>query len=220
MKQFFIFFALVAVILAAYPFLTSDENSDALGGLPWQIEVQADGSTQVFGLHIGVSRLSDVTMILGNDYELAIISATSVVAGDDPGNLEMYYGHYRAGLLSGKLILQVNSSALNIQRWRDNAIKSDYMASGLAKKHNLSDEDLPDILNEVVTGITFIPAVNLDEEVILERFGTPAQVIHAEDVTHYLYPQLGLDIALHVKSKEVLQYVVPARFAQLIAPLL
>jgi hypothetical protein len=218
-KQFFIFFALVAILLAAYPFLIPDENSDTLDGLPWQIEVQADGSTQVFGLHIGVSRLSDVTMTLGSDYELAIISATSVVAGDDPGNLEMYYGHYRAGLLSGKLVLQVNSSALNIQHWRDSAIKSEYMASGLAKKYNLSDEDLPDILNEVVTGITFIPAVNLDEKVILERFGMPAQVVHAADVTHYLYPQLGLDIALHEKSKEVLQYVAPDKFTRLIEPL-
>ena len=220
MKIFFTLFALIAVLLAVYPFLDSTEKNETLSGLPWQIEVQEDGSTQVFGLHIGVSRLADVAMILGSDYELAIIAATSVVTGDDSGNLEMYYGQYRAGLLSGKLVLQVSSSALNIQRWRDNAIKSDYMASGLAKKYSLSDDDLPEILNEVVIGITFIPAINLDEKVILERFGSPLQIVHGPEVTHYLYPEVGLHIALYEKSKEVLQYVAPAKFQQLVAPLL
>lgn len=220
MKIFFVLFALIAVLLAVYPFLDSSENSETLSGLPWQIEVQADGSTEVFSLHIGVSRLSDAVATLGSDHELAIISATSVVAGDDTGNLEMYYGHYRAGLLSGKLVLQVDSSEQNIQRWRENAVKADYMASGLAKKHSLSPDDLPEILNEVIIGVTFIPAVNLDEKVILERFGMPTQMIHAPEVTHYLYPEKGLDIALYVKSKEVLQYVAPAKFQQLIEPLL
>lgn len=220
MKIFFALLALIAVLLAVYPFLDSSKNSETLSGLPWQIEVMDDGSTQVFGLHIGVSRLSDVRSILGSDHELAIISATSVVSGDDSGNLEMYYGHYRAGLLSGKLVLQVDSSVQNIQRWRDNAIKSDYMASGLAKKYSLSEQDLPEALNETVISVTFIPTVNLDEKVVLERFGMPAQIVHAADVTHYLYPEKGLHIALHEKSKEVLQYVEPVKFQQLIEPLL
>jgi len=218
-KIFFAVFALIAIFLAAYPFLDATNNSETLSGLPWQIEMQADDSIKVFGLHIGVSHLSDAVAILGNDHELAIISATSVVTGDDMGNLEMYYGHYQAGLLSGKLVLQVDSSEQSIQRWRENAVKADYMASGRAKKHSLSPDDLPEVLNEVIIGITFIPAVNLDEKVILERFGMPTQMIHAPEVTHYLYPEKGLDVALYAKSKEVLQYVAPVKFQQLIEPL-
>ena len=220
MKIFFTLFALLVVLLAAYPFLDSSEKSDSLRGLPWQIEVQADGSTQVFGLHIGVSRLSDAVAVLGSDYELAIITATSAVTTNETGNLEMYYGHYQSGLLSGKLILQVDSSEQNIKRWLQNEMKSDYMASGQAKKHSLSSDDLPEILNEVISGITFIPAVNLDEETVQSRFGTPEQIVRSEDVTHYLYPEKGLDIAIYEKSKEVLQYVSPAAFQQLVQPLL
>jgi hypothetical protein len=219
-KIFFTLFALLAVLLAAYPFLDSSEKSESLSGLPWQIEVQADGSTQVFGLHIGVSRLSDAVAVLGSDYELAIITATSAVVANETGNLEMYYGHYQSGLLSGKLILQVDSSEQSIKRWLQNETKSDYMASGQAKKHSLSSDDLPEVLNEVISGITFIPAVNLDEKIVLSRFGAPAQVIHSTDVTHYLYPEKGLDIALYEESKEVLQYVSPAAFEQLVKPLL
>ncbi len=207
-------FALLAVVLAVYPFFDQSENPETLSGLPWQIEILPDGSTEVFGLHVGSSRLSDAIEILGGDMDLAIIAAA-----DEPGNLEMYYGHYKAGLLSGKLILQTHASEQDIKRWSDNSPKFDYMASGLAKKHILLDDDLPQVLDQVIISLTFIPAVNLDEEVILARFGEPETRIRLSGVTHYLYPEKGLDIALHENSKEVLQYVSPDAFQQLVQPL-
>ena len=214
MKIFFVSFALLAVLLAVYPFFDESENPVTVTGLPWQIEIMPDGSTQVFGLHIGVSRLSDAYAMLGSDMELAIVAAS-----DELGNLEMYYGHYQAGLLSGKLVLQTSASAQKLKTWRDNAAKFDYMASGLAKKYTLSDDDVSQVLDEVITGLTFIPAVNLDEKVILARFGEPDNRIQLDGVTHFLYSAKGLDVALHDASKEVIQYVSPADFAQLLQPL-
>ena len=214
MKIFFVSFALLAVLLAVYPFFDESENPVTVTGLPWQIEIMPDGSTQVFGLHIGVSRLSDAYAMLGSDMELAIVAAS-----DELGNLEMYYGHYQAGLLSGKLVLQTSASAQKLKIWRDNAAKFEYMASGLAKKYTLSDDDVSQVLDEVITGLTFIPAVNLDEKVILARFGEPDNRIQLDGVTHFLYSAKGLDVALHDASKEVIQYVSPADFAQLLQPL-
>ena len=216
MKLFFVLFALLAVALAVYPFLDQSEDPETLTGLPWQIEILHDGSTEVFGLHLGSSRLSDAIEILGGDMDLAIIAATDA---EESGNLEMYYGHYKAGLLSGKLILQTHASEHDIKRWSDNSPRFEYMATGLAKKHILLDDDLPQVLDEIIISLTFIPAVNLDEEVILARFGEPGQRIQFSGVTHYLYPKKGLDIALHENSKEVLQYVAPAAFKQLTQPL-
>lgn len=214
MKIFFALFALLAVILAVYPFLDQSGDSEPVTGLPWQIDIQADGSTKVFGLHVGVSRLSDALDILGHDMELAIVAAP-----DETGSLEMYYGHYQAGLLSGKLVLQTNISEQALAGWRDNSVKSEYMATGLAKKYFLSPDDLPQVLNQTIIGLTFIPAVNLDEDVILARFGEPAQRIRLTEVTHYLYPAKGLDVVHHEGSREVLQYVEPEAFSQLVQPL-
>lgn len=216
MKIFFVLFALLAVVLAVYPFLDQTKNSETLTGLPWQIEILADGSTKVFGLQIGKSRLSDAIEILGGDMDLAIIVATDA---EESGNLEMYYGHYKAGLLSGKLILQTHASEQDIKRWSDNSPTFEYMASGLAKKHILLEDDLPQVLEEIIISLTFIPAVNLDEEVILARFGKPENRIQLSGVTHYLYPKKGLDIALHEDSKEVMQYVAAEAFEQLVQPL-
>ena len=194
--------------------MDQSEDADTLTGLPWQIEILPDGTTQVFALHIGVSRLSDAYQMLGSDMELAIVAAS-----DELGNLEMYYGHYQAGLLSGKLVLQTSASEHDLKVWRDNAAKSEYMASGLAKKYTLSENYLSQVLDEVITAITFIPAVNLDEEVILARFGVPDHRIELDGVTHFLYAAKGLDVALHDHSKEVIQYVSPASFQQLLQPL-
>jgi len=215
-KLFFVVFALLAVLLAAYPFFDSYEKNERLTGLPWQINILSDASTEVFGLNIGRSRLSDAIEKLGSDMELAIVTATDK---DEVGSLEMYYGHYRAGLLSGKLVLQTDVDEQVIKRWRENALRSEYMASGRAKKYMLSPEDVAQVLDEVIVSLTFIPAVNLDEEVILARFGEPERRVQFAGVTHFLYSAKGLDIALHEDSKEVLQYVKPDVFQQLVAPL-
>lgn len=215
MKIFFTLFVVVGILLAAYPFFDASKKNEALLGLPWQITVLEDGSTKVFGIHVGTSRLSDALKILGDDMEVAIVAAT-----DEVGSLEMYYGHYRAGLLSGKLVLQTDISEQKILALRDNALRSQYMETGLAKKYILSPDDLPQVYDETISSLTFVPSVSLDEKVILTRFGEPAQRIQLTGVTHYLYPAKGLDIALHEDSKEVLQYVTPDVFEQLVKPLL
>lgn len=216
MKLFFAIFALLAVLLAVYPFLGDEKQGESLTGLPWQIDVMADGSTKVFGLHIGTSKLADAQSLLGDDMELAIIASTDV---EEVGSLEMYYGHYRTGLLSGKLILHTATSDEQVLHWRENAEKSDYMPSGYAKKYTFSADDKALILQETISGITFIPAVNLDEEIVISRFGEPAERIEQLGTTHYLYPEKGLDIAVHESSKEVMQYVSPDQFQALIEPL-
>ncbi|MDT8452887.1 MAG: hypothetical protein RQ936_09110 [Gammaproteobacteria bacterium] len=207
MKIFLLLFALLAAVLLVFSFPEKTDDASPLTGLPWQIEIMPDGSTQVFGLHLGTSRLSDALDILGHDMELAIVAGTGEV-----GDLEMYYGNYRAGLLSGKLILQTSSSEENIQRWREQAIKSEYMSSGQAVKYLPSPDDLPQVLAETISGITFIPSLNLDEAIIQARFGEPEQRIQREGVTHWLYPEKGLDIAVFEEAKEVMQYVLPQDF--------
>lgn len=196
--------ALLAAISAIYPFLNQTEQTQVLTGLPWQIEVLENGRTQVFGINLGKSRLSDAIDVLGEEVEVAVIAATAEV-----GRLEMYYRSYRVGLLSGKLILKTSAAEQDINLWRDNALQSDYVATGRAKKYLLSGGDLTAALAEVISGIIFIPSVNLDEETILARFGQPDIRENTDGVTHFIYTREGLDIALSNQAKEVLEYSVP-----------
>ena len=214
LKWFFAVFLIIAVSLAIYPFFDGDSEKPGLAGLPWQIELHEDGLTEVFGVTIGRSTLAAALEVLGDDMELAI-----VVQGDQSGSLEMYYGHYRVGLLGGKMVLQADADQAELERWRDNAVRYDYMATGNAKKFYLAESDLQQALRSTITGITFVPNVNLDEEVVLARFGDAEQRLERDGAIHFLYPHKGLHIAISNDVKDVLQYVPPARFDKLSEPI-
>lgn len=93
---------------------------------------------------------------------------------------------------------------------RERATKTAYMG-GTTRKATLSSADLAEALKAPVTAVSFIPAANLDEEIILSRFGQPAQRVRSNGhLEHFLYPDKGLDLTLDSEGKELLQYVVPA----------
>ena len=91
MKKFIFPFLLLVLLLSVFPFLDNSRDTKIYTGLPWQIEILPDGSTKVFGLHIGKSTLTDALGILGEDMELAVIAAP-----DEAGNLEMYGQRFEA----------------------------------------------------------------------------------------------------------------------------
>ncbi len=94
------------------------------------------------------------------------------------------------------------------------------MGSG-THKVTLADEDLAKVRATPIDAITYIPRINLDAEVIEKRFGVPARRIREKEsgIEHWLYPEKGLDIALDPEGKEILQYVLPERFDNLLRPL-
>ena len=205
---------LLVALVAAWPFLFPGEQArQGVTGLPWQIEVDRNGATRVFGVSPGRTTLGEAIAVLGNDFDLAIIAASG-----EAGALEAYYGHYRAGLIGGKLVLQAEADADRLAAWKAGAVKVSYMASGQAKKYWLDAASLPQVMQATVVSITFVPTVNLDEAVLRARFGEPAQRIALPDgQVHYLYPGKGLDAVVGAHGKDVLQYVAPARFEQLLA---
>ena len=214
MKRFLPAFLLIIIVLAVYPFLGDKGPQQKVSGLPWQIDVLEDGATRVFGIVLGRSSLAQAHEALGRDTELAVMQDK-----DGSLSLEMYLGHYRAGLLSGKLVLLGDLDDKALAELRDNSPGREIMES-TARKFLVEDGDRPRALAATVRHIAFIPAVNLDEEIITKRFGEAAEVLAAEGgVTHYLYPQLGLDIVHSDELKEVLQYVAPGEFDVLVAPL-
>lgn len=214
MRRFLPTFLLITLVLAIYPFIGKDEKSGGVTGLPWQIEVLPDGSTRVFGVTLGQTTLADAVAHLGKDMELAVM-----VAKGEAGSLEMYYGQYRAGLLSARLVLAAELDADRIDAMRENAVEKKVLETG-ARKYVLSEDDHAQAFGAVIYSIACIPAVNLDHDIIVKRFGEADEIIRKSNgVTHYLYAAKGLDVVLNEDAKEVLQYVAPSEFNRLRDPL-
>jgi hypothetical protein len=211
------FLLLIIVVIAVSALFRSGDKSavQPIEGLPWQIEILPNGETRVFGLIPARSTLDEARGRFGMDMEIAVIAAPN-----EPGSLEAYSGNVTAGVVTGKIILLANADSETVARLRQRAIKSEYMDS-TTKKFMLHPDDLTLAWRTPIAGITFIPAVNLDEQTALARFGVPGERIRIDDrIEHFLYPEKGLDLAIDSKGREVLQYVAPRQFARLREPLI
>ncbi len=214
----------VAIIVAAlavllgpvvWQFATYKPQSVPSSGLPWQIETLPGGEAQVFGLTLGRSTLADARARFGTEMQLAVIAEP----GED-GNVEGYYESVTAGFVAGKLIVTAELSPELIAGMRERAPKTQYMQS-TTRRATLAPADEAAALAAPIRGLAFISGAQLDEAVILERFGQPAERIRVNaHQEHLLYPAKGLDLVLDSKGRELLQYVAPARFEALRAPLL
>lgn len=183
-------------------------------GMPWQIETLPSGESRVFDLTLGRSTLADAKARFGTEMQLALVAEP-----DEDGNVEGYYESATAGFVAGKLIVTAELPKDVIEGMRERAPKTEYMQS-TTRKAKLADADLAAALAAPIRGMAFIPSAQLDETIVLERFGQPAERIRVNDhVEHLLYPAKGLDLVLDSKGKELLQYVAPARFEALQAPL-
>lgn len=188
------------------------------GDLPWQIKVNADGSSTVLGLTLGTpeqsSRLADVQGRWGQDTQIAIIAAPG-----ENGTLEAFVDPAQAGFIAGKVVVSTALPEDVIRGMRERAIKSEFMES-TTRKYTLAPADLPTALAAPVTGLSFIPQANLDAETVIARFGAPSERVRVSaQLEHFLYPHKGMDLALSSEGKELLQYVAPAQFERLRQPL-
>ncbi len=188
------------------------------GNLPWQIRLNADGSSTVLGLTLGTpeqsSRLADVQGRWGPDTQIAIVAAPG-----ENGTLEAFVDPAQAGFIAGKVVVSTALPKDVIRGMRERAIKAEFMES-TTRKYTLAPADLSAALAAPVVGLSFIPQANLDAETVIARFGEPAERVRiSAQLEHFLYPAKGLDLALSTEGKELLQYVAPAQFARLRQPL-
>ncbi len=204
--------ALMLLLMLAAP--APDRTAPATQGLPWQIDIQADGSSRVFGLTPGRSTLEEARTRFLLEPQVAVVAAR-----DEAGSLEAYFETVSAGFVTGKMVLTLDVPQETIEAMRGRAAKTEYMES-TTRKLTLSAEDRQRADRTAIRSIAFIPSAHLDEATILQRFGAPAERLRGgEHVEHFLYPAKGLDVVLDAKGKELLQYVAPRDFARLREPL-
>jgi hypothetical protein len=213
--------SLIALVLLALivPFFIPGAGQqagvDPNSNLPWQIAVDGQGGSSVFGLQPGVSTLGDVRRKLGDEIEVAIIAEPNEI-----GTLEGYYAQVPLGFVLAKMVVTVDVPDAAISAMRERALKAKHMDS-TTRRITLHPDDLAAAEQLRVRAIAVIPTTNLDEATIIQRFGEPGERIVVSDKrTHLLYPAQGLDVLVDQGGKELLQYVAPRDFARLREPLL
>jgi hypothetical protein len=185
-------------------------------GFPWQVIKQADGSTSVFQIHLGKTTFGEVEKLFLESAKLSLFKPKN---GD--AVIEAYFDKVLIGGLSSKIIVSFAIEQTKIIAMYDRGARISTLGDG-TRKVILGSADQRSMRGEIITGITYLPSINLDDELIEKRFGQPKQKITEKNnaTVHWLYPEIGVNVALHENAKEVIMYVRPADFAKILDPLL
>ncbi len=204
---------LIALVLGIFVFPSGQPQGPAY--LPWQVEAE-NGSVRVFGVTLAKTPLAELERRVEEE------AAISLFRTDDGTiAIEAYFDGVTLSGIRAKLVATVEPGETVKTAMYERGVRVATLGSG-TRKVTLAAEDLAAVRQMPVAGLTYLPRANLTPEMIEKRFGAPARRIGEPkgDVEHWLYPSLGLDIAVHPEEKEVFQYVPPAEFERrIVAPL-
>lgn len=184
-------------------------------GFPWQIEILPSGNSQVFGLTIGQSTLSEAEQSFKEAAEITLF-----VSKKSAPVIEAYFSQVKIAGLKSKMVMSIELPRQQIEVMLNRGARIATLESG-TREVTLSSEDAQSVRQLPINSITYLPSIHLDDELIEKRFGLPSEKLAdpVSDAVHWLYPAKGLDIALSAENKEVIQYVNPAKFDTLLRPL-
>jgi hypothetical protein len=202
--------SVVAVALAIL--LPGGRKVDTNPRLPWDIQVNAQNEVEVFDLTLNKSLLADAKANFQSQGEINIF-----IGDDGQPALEAFFERvFLSGLRADFILaLEADDKLLNTLMEGGSRISR---TSDTTRKIELRGEDL--LLTEKlpIELINYIPAANLDEELIKSRFGEPADKIAELEtgVVHWIYPDKGVTIGLNPEGKELIQYMALDRVEGLI----
>jgi hypothetical protein len=183
--------------------------------LPWMIEVDAQGESHVFGLTLGESTLADAREAFQEQGKMNLF-----LSPQGEYAIEAYFQRLFLSGLRADLVLALDVGQQQAAEIFDRGLRISKLGSG-AKKVDMTTPDKDLLAEKKIALITYLPATDLEEEIIRRHFGEPQQKISEKKsgIVHWLYPEKGLDIGVNPDGKEVFQYVRPAEFEELVKPL-
>jgi hypothetical protein len=197
--------------------LMPQERGDGVTRLPWLVSTDTQGRTQVFGFTIGETTLADVRAVFAEQGKINLFSHPDK---RDRYSVEAYFDQIYLNGLRSDFVITLDADRTELEAMYERGLRISQLGSG-GKKVKLAPDDIEMVVGFPIRVITYLPWKSLDAQILERRFGKPEQVLSEQetDVTHWLYPAKGMDIALDQDGGVVIQYVNPGTFEELITPL-
>ncbi len=219
MKKFLIIsIAITVVFLIVLALLyqktaKQNESVEKITDLPWMVTINPDRSSTIFNQTLGKSTLGDFQGYVKRQPEVSLFRDQ-----DTSFSVEALFEKINLGGLISTVILELDVSETELAGLEKLILKKTVMPSG-AYKLKLSRETINTLADKKINSLTYTPvSVRLDAEMIKLRFGDPDEIITVDEkISHFLYPEIGLDIILNLnkRAKDVFQYVNPDDFDRL-----
>ena len=215
-RKIFLGVLIVSLIaLAAAILLPGGRTVDQNPKLPWIMNVDPQGALSVFGITLGQSNLDQARQSFQ-----AQGKATLFQTPENRYMVEVYFQRLFLSGIKADVVLNLELSEEQAAQMFERGERISKMGSG-TRKVELSSQDMEALFQEKIAYITYIPAADLDEDLITARFGEPERKVaeKSSPIVHWLYLSKGVDIALNPDGKEVIQYINPGDFDQVMKPL-
>lgn len=205
------------VLLALALLIPAPEPEVRPDQLPWQVRTLPDGTSRVFGVTLDRTTMGEAEAAFGEEAKVSLF-----VSSDDEYAVEGYFDALILDGLKARMVLNVALPETDLEAMYDRGLRISTLGSG-SRRVTLHPDDLARVRNTPVSAITYMPDLDLEPALVEKRFGAPQRRIEDPDeesaIVHWLYPGKGLDIALSEAGQDVLQYVPPRDFQQLVRPL-
>lgn len=197
--------------------LIPDSIEDETVRLPWLIEQDVAGRTQVFGFTLGETSLADVRALFGEDGKVNLFQDP---ARAETYGVEAYFDQIHLQRLRADFVMTLDVDQATLEGMYERGLRISQVGSG-SRKVRLDPADIETLAARPIRSISYLPKARLDEALIEQRFGTPdLRLTEPESgVVHWLYPERGLDIARDPGGNVIMQYVNLDDFDRLLAPL-
>ena len=207
---------LVTIIALVIALSIPGREHNTRSDLPWQITPTATGLVKVFGLTIGESTLKQVETKFEEPAKVSLFER-----GEDKQRVvEAYFDRILLSGLRAQVVVVIDVSDQLLEDIYQHGTRIAKMGDG-GRKVTLSSDDIERIYKMPIRSMTYIPRARLDGPLLTKRFGEPQRKIAETEagITHWLYPEKGLDILLNNNGKVVFQYLPPNNFDEIVEPL-
>lgn len=194
-----------------------DNSVHSADTLPWKITHPTPDTTRVFGVTLTQTSLDEAAKTFKHEAEVEV---SLFKPTDGKMSVEAFIEEVNFNGLKAKIVMTIAIPPEEMQAMYAHGLRMSSSPSG--KRITLQPDDLARVKQAPVASLSYLPNVRLEDAIIAKRFGEPAQRILEKktNITHWLYPQHGLDVALSPSEKPLLQYLAPKDFELLRAPLL
>jgi hypothetical protein len=193
--------SLVAVALAIL--LPGGRQPDPNPKLPWDVHLSPEQQVVVFNLTLGSSTLHDAKKVFQMQGEINLFMSKNGRPALEAYFERVFLSGLRADFI---LVLEANDELLSALYDHGSRIS---LSSETTRKVELSSEDRELVSGLPIRLINYVPYANLDERLVINRFGQPSEKILETEtgISHWIYVDKGISISVNPDGKELIQYM-------------